>query len=53
MRITNDDYSPIQLVSELSTRETCKWHGPGNFFVEEKAKHEWIVGHGQKSSTKS
>lgn len=43
MRITNDDYSPIQLVSELSTRETCRWNGEGDFFVEEKSKHDWLV----------
>ncbi len=43
MRITNDDYSPIQLVSELSTRETCKWDGCGSFFDGEKVKHDWLV----------
>ncbi|MNJ40981.1 hypothetical protein D3C77_358870 [compost metagenome] len=43
MRITNDEYSPIQLLSELSTSETCKWGGRGDFFVDDKAKHDWLV----------
>jgi hypothetical protein len=43
MRITNDDYSPIELISELSTNETCKWRGCGDFFVGERAKHDWLV----------
>jgi hypothetical protein len=43
MRITNDNYSPSQLVSELATRETCKWNKIGEFFDEEKSSHDWLV----------
>jgi len=43
MRITNDDYTPIQLVSELSARETCRWNKDGDFFVGERKKHPWLI----------
>ena len=43
MRITNDDYTPIEILSELAARDTSKCPSPRNFFEDEQAKHDWLV----------
>jgi len=39
MRITNDDYTPIELLSELTSRSTSHCAEPESFFKGEKKKH--------------
>lgn len=43
MRITHHGCTPIELVSELSTQETCRWDDETDFFAGEKTKHNWLV----------
>lgn len=43
MRITNDDYTPIELLSELTSRSTSHCAEPESFFKGEKKKHDWLV----------
>lgn len=43
VRITSDQYSPIDLLAEIVRRRGTTAADTRRFFVDEKAKHDWLV----------
>lgn len=43
MRITNDDYSPIDLLAEIATRRGTTSGDTHRFFRDHKTSHDWLV----------
>lgn len=43
MRITNDKYSPIEILSEIATRRGTTSADTQGFFQDSKTSHDWLV----------
>lgn len=43
MRITNDNYSPIEILAEIATRRGTTSADTKRFFQDDKTSHDWLV----------